>query len=221
MKYNEFSYIYPPRPLLFSKADINGSLSNGDWIAQLKLDDTRTLLVFHPDGTIQFWNRHKELQKAYSRPHPKLIESLKSLKLPAKKFYVFDALLLHSKNTLVKDTICLIDVLVYDNEYLLGSTFAKREELLLKICGHPKRLEVHTGLELALEVTPMLWVAKSYKKDFEILFKKWEKVFKEGQRIVEGLVFKRKDGQLGYHLSSEDANWLGKIRFPKEGIYRL
>lgn len=219
MKYNKFIYVYPPRPKLYSSTDLDFFGKN--YVAQLKLNDTRNVIFIHPDGKIEFRTRHKEPHKAYTRPHPKLIEALQGLGLPKGAFHVLDSLLLHSKTKHVKDTVCLMDILVYNGEYLLGSTFEEREKLLKQVCGNPRRLEQHSGLELALEIKPLLWLAKSYDMGFQSIWEHWQKVFESGEQIVEGLVFKLRAGKLGYHFNDDKCSWMGKIRYAKEGIYRM
>jgi ATP-dependent DNA ligase len=191
-------------------------LDDGSFVLQLKLDDTRNLIIIKPGLEIEMWNRHQERHKAYSKPHPKLIESIKNLGLDETKYHVFDSLLLHNKNALVKDTVVLIDILVHNSEYLIQTTFKERDELLEKICGHPKRLEQHSGLELGLEVTPLLWKAKSYTTNFQEIFDKFRKVFEGGQKIVEGVVLKRLNGRLDYHLNTDKCKWQIKMRYSKK-----
>ena len=216
MVYDKPIYIYPPRPQLYSKEDITKLFASGEYYCQLKLDDTRNLIIVCPNE-IQMYNRHNEKHKAYSKPHQALIDALNLLKLDRTKYHVFDSLLLHSKNKLVKDTVVLMDILVHDSEYLLDSTYEDRYQTLFKICGKPTNMERHSGLALALEVRPLLWLAKNYEDGFEFLWKKWERVFISGQRIVEGLVFKKKKGKLGYHYSSDKCTWMGKTRYEKKG----
>lgn len=208
MKYNKFRYIYPPRPKFYAIEDIESF--QGDWYAQLKLNDTRSLIVVHPNGEIVLWNRHKEQQKAYRDLHPKLKEGLQSLNLVKGKFYIFDGLLMHNKTRFVKNTICLMDILVYSGKYLMGTSYEERYKLLQSICNFPDKIEQDSGLELGLEVSPLLWLSKNYEIGFTGLWKKWEKI---KNAAVEGLVFKRKNGKLAYHFNNDKCDWQGKVRF--------
>lgn len=214
MKYLKPTYIYPPRPNLFHQEDIPFFSSNG-YIAQLKLDDTRNLIIVGPD-CFEMRTRHHTKHLAYANPHPELVEQVRNLKLDLSKYHVFDSLLLHSKNALVKDTVSLIDILVYNSEYLFGETFESRANLLSEVCRNPKKLENDSKLGLALKVSDKVWLAKNYTSGFRKLWEKWEKVFVGGQKIVEGLVFKKLDGRLGYHFSSDKCGWCGKIRYAKK-----
>lgn len=214
MKYLKPTYIYPPRPNLFHQDDIPFFSDNG-YIAQLKLDDTRNLIIVGPD-CLEMRTRHDTKHIAYSKPHPELAEQIMSLKLDYSKYHVFDSLLLHSKNALVKDTVSLIDILVYDSEYLYGETFGNRTKLLSEVCNNPKKLENISKLGLGLKVFNKVWLAKNYTSGFQKLWEKWGKTFTEGQKIVEGLVFKKIEGKLDYHFSSDKCSWSGKIRYAKK-----
>jgi hypothetical protein len=215
MKYSDSKFIFPPRPNLYDPDQLE-FFDNGEYWAQLKLDDTRNLIIMEPSGEIKLFTRHKTAHKAYSKPHPNLIAALSALKLEKGKYQVFDSLLMHSKNALVKDTVVLMDMLVYNSDYLYLVEYEDRYDMLKKVCGNPKKLEKDSSLELALKVTEHLWLAKNYEKDFRKLFNKWEGVFKDGQRIVEGLVFKQKTGKLEYHFNSEKCSWMYKVRYPKK-----
>ena len=216
MKYDNPVYIHPPRPQLYNKDSIPKLFNNGDWWAQIKLDDTRNLIILKPDGGIDLYNRHAEKHRGYCNPHPDLIKSFDSLALDRTKYQVFDSLLLHNKNALVKDTIVLMDILVYDGDYLYQVSYEDRYGILNKVCNTPTELEKKSGLELGMKVTDKLWLIQNFEGDFEALYKKWETKFLNGQRIVEGLVFKKKAGGLGYHFTSDKCNWQGKIRYPKK-----
>ena len=215
MKYNDGKFIFPPRPNLYDPDQLE-FFESGDWWAQLKLDDTRNLIIMCPDGEVKLFTRHKTAHKAYCKPHPDLIAALNSLPLEKGKYQVFDSLLMHNKNALVKDTVVLMDILVYNSDYLYLVDYEDRYDILAKICGKPKSLEKESGLALALKVNEHLWLAKNYEKDFRKLFEKWGTTFKDGQRIVEGLVFKKKDGKLEYHFNSEKCTWMYKVRYPKK-----
>lgn len=213
MKYTG-DYLFPPRPVLFTRHDLE-RLTNGEWVAQLKLDDTRNLIIVNKDG-VQMWNRHHELQKY--QPSPELAQEL--AKLNIKKTMVLDTLLLHHKNKLIKNTLVIIDIMVHNNEYLFQSEYADRYNKLASIFN-PASPESYSGLELGLECSKHIWLMQNFDTGFLKLFNKWEKTFNSGQRLVEGLVLKNKSGKLGFHYNSDKCDWQGKVRFPKEGIYRV
>ena len=215
MKYKDSKFIFPPRPNLYDPDKLE-FFDDGTYWAQLKLDDTRNLIIIEPDGNVKLFNRHKSAHKAYCNPHPDLISALSSVKTEKGKYQVYDSLLLHSKNALVKDTVVLMDILVYNSDYLYLVDYEDRYSILEGICGKPKSLEKDTGLALALKVSEHLWLAKNYESGFRDLFNKWGEVFKDGQRIVEGLVFKKKSGKLEYHFNSEQCSWMYKVRYPKK-----
>jgi hypothetical protein len=70
VRYNRWSYIYPPRPRTAIPFRETARYADGRWMAQLKLNGTRNLVAVSPDGVVSFWNRHKERHRAWSPPPP-------------------------------------------------------------------------------------------------------------------------------------------------------
>ena len=194
MKYEQFRYIYPPRPQRYDPAML-GTLAGH--VGQLKLNGTRTLVVIFPDRKIEFWTRHKTKHKAYSLDDA-MKSSLLELNLP-EGFIIFDGELLHNRSREYKNIIYFFDILVYGNLYLSEFTYAKRRKLL-EVVTNPTRKN-----DLALEKNKNIWVAKDYKK-LKFAFEKGR-----GNSIVEGLVVKNITSKLGYCFYSDKCNWAGKI----------
>ena len=209
MRYNKFRYIYPPRPVLYTLKQIDNFTENH--VAQLKLNGTRTGVVIFPDKSIEFWTRHETQHKAY-KVTDSMRDSLLSLDLSPRQFYYFDAELLHSKSSLIKDTIVLYDLFVYRSKYLFGITYADRLKHLRKLCGKPKILRKD---KLAYKVNDNVMLIKSYKKNFKKIFDR-----AHDHPIIEGVVVKNVKAELGYHYAHDKCNWMGKIRVPTNS-YKL
>lgn len=120
-------YIYPPRTtskIPYTKNPVLDMWRKWpDAVAQLKLNGTRNLIIVQPDRSIQFWNRHKELQK-YVIPAEMRSQILDMS--PAGYYTVWDTELVHTKTKDVKDVLYFFDCLVWESQHLLGSTYAER-----------------------------------------------------------------------------------------------
>ena len=209
MLYPKFRYIYPPRPALYTLKQIDNFTEH--YVAQLKLNGTRTGVVIYPDKSIEFWTRHKSLHKAY-KVTDSMRDSLLSLDLAPRKFYYLDGELLHSKSSLIKDTIVLYDIFVYRSKYLFGISYADRLKQLQKICRKPKILVKD---KLAYRVNKNVWLIKSYKKNFTKIFNR-----AHNHPIIEGIVVKNTTAKLAYHFTHDKCSWMGKIRVPTNS-YKL
>jgi ATP-dependent DNA ligase len=180
------------------------------WIAQLKYNGTRTLIFFLPDGSIEMWNRHQEKHKQYNMSGA-MKRSLEGLKLGKGMFHVLDGELLHNKTKGIKHRIVLFDVLVYDSEYLVGTTYEKRYHLLDALCLKPQETEKDTGRGIALRVNECLWLAPVFGRgDFK---KKYDELTDLDE--IEGLVLKDPKGKLDFGVKQENnIDW--QVRCRKE-----
>jgi len=126
---NPDRYIWPPRPDAAIPREETSFLKNTTWIAQLKYNDSRCLIKYLPDGSIELWNRHGEQFRSYHAPEW-LLDQLHGVKvdlgLHANKYHLLDGGLLDAKHRAIKDTIVIWDALVLNDEYLTGTTYAQR-----------------------------------------------------------------------------------------------
>jgi len=161
--YKKLFVMYPPRP--------DGSTPPEDmikypgWWAQRKFNGTRTLVLVDPDGTIHLRNRHQEPHRAYQMTYAMdaaWADLRERGKLDNGLWQVFDAELLHSKTTGVKDRMVLFDALVLDGRYLTGTTYQERYERLRALLRNPDTYETTTGHELALAFNEYLWFAENH-----------------------------------------------------------
>jgi ATP-dependent DNA ligase len=206
MKYDHWQYIYPPRPKTSIPFDATGQYADAAWTAQLKLNGTRNLIFVSPDGEVDFWNRHKERHKAWSPP-PQIVDAIKQ-QFACGKWIVVDSELLHSKHASVKNTLYLFGLLVCDNEYLVGCTYADCHAMLAQRCGKVKPIERFGGF--VSEVSTNIWLANLIPNE------QWDTAWQiaNSQPIVEGIVLKRLAAKLEY-ARSEDNNGSWMIRCRK------
>lgn len=185
MKYEKFRYYYPPRP--------ENKISNdqlfkyeGDYLSQPKLNGSCCELYISPEGEVRNFGRHKN-------------ESLSNFTLSNKEAKKLNktgkwmVLVGEYMNKNKKDEndkhwnhkFVIFDILVYNNEYLVGSTFKKRVKLLDEIFG---TTEYNENL---FKVSENIFRVKTFYSKFS---KIWSRITKVD--MIEGLVLKRINGKL-------------------------
>lgn len=184
MIYKDSKYIYPPRPEnCFPRAGMN-NFDNGTFMAQPKFNGSCTEVYFGPD----LWktmNRHKQ--------------PLTGCKLTKTEF---SALIPNMTNNVIcgeymnkskKDEfgkvfnhkLMIFDILVLDNEHLVGKTFIERYNILKDM------LNVVDENEYAYKITDNIYLTKNFFSGFGEI---WDKLTKID--MIEGLVLKRKEAGL-------------------------
>lgn len=211
MKMDKFYFIFPPRPcdgsIQYGEDTYQSYKTKPGYIAQLKLNGQRNLIYIFPDGHIEMWNRHGEKHRSYTPPKWMLDQITASFRIEPGKFTVLDGELLNNKDSTIKDTLCIWDILVYNGEYLIGTTYGERYNLLLNISAK------YADGDYAYEITNKLWVARN------ILPEMWDNEWaKTKTSYVEGFVLKRLDGKLEMGLKKcNNGSWLVRCRRPHAG----
>lgn len=206
MPYTKWSYIWPPRPRTAVPFDYIVRYRDGRWLAQLKLNGTRSLVAVSPEGDAEFWNRHKERHRAWTPPKW-IIDAVRE-RFTCGKWVVLDAELLHSKHASVKDTLYLFGALVLDGQYLVGESYETCYDGLVEACGRPTADVPGYGGFVA-EVGRGLWMARMIPQD------RWGEAWAVAQEnpIIEGLVLKRHKARLEFGRSeNNNGSWMIRCR---------
>jgi ATP-dependent DNA ligase len=82
--------------------------------------------------------------------------------------------------------LVIFDILVYDSNYLVGSTFETRVKLLDELYGNKQ-----CDKEYLYNISENVYRVRTYTKNFKNLFNNLIKI-----GMYEGLVFKRMSGKL-------------------------
>ena len=235
MKVTPTQYIFPPRAEVCTpKDDANVFLELG-WCPQFKYNDTRTTIKILPNHKIELWNRHGERLRSYTTPDW-LIEQLQQaaviLGLTSDNYHLLDGGLLDQKHKAIKDTIVLWDILVRDNEHLLGTTYQARYNSLKDRIStqetywytHPS----HDPIDFGIKLTDNIILARQYKTtDWETI---WNTVHtinapftnnNDIKPILEGVVLKLGEGKLTMGFKERNnTDWMVKCRV-KTGRHRF
>lgn len=200
--YDEYLYLYPPRPENAITPDRIAYYEKQGWVGQYKKNGTNSVVALSPDGKFTAMNRHKEEHRAWQlTDHVKevLIELL-----PRNSWTVLVGEILHNKTPTIKDTMYFHDVLVLNSTYLLGSTFEHRQQWLAEIL--PSNVESYSHYV----VTEKVWRARTFTSGLSERFKAIKDT-----KIDEGLVLKKPQSTLKYcDIEKNNTSWQIKCRYP-------
>ena len=197
MKYDEYQYLWPPRP---EQKIPQGLLTfyekKGFW-GQIKKNGTCTL-IFAKGNQVIFKTRHDDDHKAWT-PKP---EHVKFFQSKSNEWCVFVAELLHSKTPHIKDQLYIFDMIVEDGEQLTGVTFAERQRRLYS------RFPNGVYERDQYRVHPNVSLAMNFKANYQDLWKSL-------QDEDEGLVLKDPNAKLVACMKqTSNAGWQVKSRRP-------
>jgi ATP-dependent DNA ligase len=214
---SNFEMFYPPRTKAVCPPGDNPVRRMwekfSDAIVQFKLNGSRNMTVIHPDGRIEMFNRggpnqRPILHKQY-RLTPIMKGEIESLNLKKGMLHVLDGELIHAKTKDVKDVLYLFDLLVFEDQLLLGMDYATRYDKLLRIVG-PRFFP----LDFAPKEGKM-YIAQSFGMD------RCEWAWLEAQKsdYCEGLVLKR-TGSISRLMPGENeinnGAFMSRMRKPKK-----
>lgn len=160
---SEDHYIFPPRTKDSTPRSELAIYASLGWQAQLKYNDSHALIKYKSDGSVELWNRHAERFRTYTAPDW-LLEQLNSLRprlrLQPGTWTLLDGGVLDHKHVAIRDTIVIWDVLVYNGQHLVGTTYQHRYNLLFDHL-------IGNGGNGAAQATPWFYVTpKGVSHDF-------------------------------------------------------
>jgi ATP-dependent DNA ligase len=212
MKYTEYKYIYPPRPSQTTQPSELSKYDNGQFIAQPKYNGT-CCVAFISKDSIKIMNRHnRPITSNYSQIDFSGLHSGDGWMVLCGEFL--------NKNKLGEDgkpfnlKFVIWDILVYDGDYMIGSTFEERLLLLEKLFPTTSTIISKDNIKSYghLNVTKHQGVFKAptYINFFEDLYQDIVNT-----DLYEGLVIKRIDAKLSLGLNeNNNSNWQIKCRKP-------
>lgn len=220
LKVKPDQYIFPPRSknaVPREQSSIFGALG---WKAQLKYNDTRTIIKYCHDDKIELWTRHAEKFRSYNPP-AWLVEELAQIGSMLNRtpgtVMMLDGGLLDQKHRLIKDTIVIWDMLVFDDEHLLGTTYASRYGRIAGLTSGPWCYNVPKvgNVEFGLRLTDHVLVPECHSSEsWTTLWTKVDQVNKPfDSPVLEGLCFKDMNGKLELgHREINNSSWFMRSR---------
>lgn len=220
MTANATRYIFPPRTkICFPRSDAT-FLKGDHWQAQYKYNDSRCLIKLTPQGTIELWNRHAERFRTYTAP-PELISQAQEVfqKLGCTTYSLLDGGLLAQKHPAIKDKIVVWDIIVHNEQHLLGTKYLERYQKILNVSTEETQKYIDKAgeiYEIGRNITQDIFMPTNNPQD------NWENMWNTIDRInkyypnnplIEGLVYKNINGilQMGYK-EENNTDWSYKSR---------
>lgn len=212
MKYNKYSYLFPPRPIQTTKNDQLDKYDNGEFIAQPKYNGT-CCNVFISKDELHVMNRHKgEIISNYSKIDFRGLHSGEGWMVLCGEFL--------NKNKKGEDgnpfnlKFVIWDILVYESKYLLGYTTIERLNLLQQLFPCNRMVVGEDKFEsykhLCCTKYQNVYKSPTYINNFSDLYNSIVDT-----DLYEGLVLKRKHAKLTLGLNEKNNNdWQIKCRKP-------
>ncbi len=214
VRYESYSYLFPPRPIQTTKHTELGKYDNGQFIAAPKYNGDCSN-VFISEKEVIVMNRHKEKMKGdYSKVDFRGMYD----GLGCKGWLVISGEFLNKSKKgedgkLFNLKFIIWDILVYNGDYMIGSTFGYRVELLEKLFPSTKMMvkkdkKMEMYKHLCCTMYNDIYKAPAYYSGFEKLYNDIVNT-----DIYEGVLLKRIDGKLSYGLNTNNNNsWQIKCR---------
>lgn len=204
MLYNKFSYIYPPRPKSAAPICDICKYDNNSMISQVKVNGSNSE-IYTNGKEFYVYNRHGEKLTNFNLNKEEILDNLYNL--PNNKWLCINSEYLNkNKNdengNSFNHKLIIFDILVYDSDYLLNSTFEDRIKLLDDLYG-----KKDSEKEYLYSISENIYRVKTYENGFMNLYNKYSKI-----DIIEGLILKRKKGRL--EIGKEPCN-KQQIKFRK------
>ena len=200
IKYQSFQYIFPPRPKNpIPDTDLK-IWDNGMMIAQPKINGSNCT-IYTNGKDIYVYNRHGQRLTGFDISKDEILKLYNG-----NGWMVLNGEYTNkSKNDIngnvFSKKFCLFDILVKDNNYLIGTTFQQRVDMIDELYGIPN--------DYIGQITENTYRIKSFNRDFKQIFDDLTKI-----DMVEGLVLKRKSAKLEIG-TSENNNSKSQIKARK------
>lgn len=203
-KYDKLKYMYPPRPEYVISPDQLHKYE-GTHVAQPKLNGS-CCLIFIKGSEIKIYNRHG---KPNLTGYKLKSEDVKILNCGNENWNVIVGEYMNKSQDGLdgkpwNHKFVIFDILVYNGEYLLGSTLEERIKLLDALFG------TEDENEYLYKINEYIYRVKSFTDKF---FERWQKVTNIG--MFEGWVLKKPNAKLDRGLTEKNNTlWQNKCRKP-------
>jgi len=187
MKFENYRYIYPPRPKNAIHSDDLTFWDNGSLMAQPKLNGSNTTIYTNGEQVI-IMNRHGARLTNFQIP----LDEIKSLYRGVRgQWLVINGEYLNKskqdeRGITFNHKLIIFDILVYKSDYLVGQTFQQRVHLLDELYG-----KNDSEKSYLYSVSDNVYRVKSFDTGFKSLFDQLSPI-----DMIEGLVMKRKNAKL-------------------------
>jgi len=223
--YTKFSYKYPPRPESRITSDQLVKYVK-DYIGQPKMNGSCCEIFISPEGEVRNFGRHKnENLTNFKITNDELVK----LNTTGKWMVLVGEYMNKNKKGLDgkpwNHKFVIFDILVYESDYMVGSTYQSRIELLDEIFG------TKDYNEYLYKISDNIYRVKTFYEDFTNVWNRIEGIDAELKKkaraskeddifILEGLVLKKAKAKLerGFREKNNTLSQL-KARLPKKNYH--
>jgi len=203
MRYDNYKYIYPPRPRNAIPSDELDFWDNNTLLGQPKLNGSNATIYTNGERVIVM-NRHNERLTNVQVPIEEILSIYKGTGWMVLNAEYMNKSKSDENRQVFNHKFVIFDILVLDNDYLVGSTFEQRVLLLDELYGN-----VACEKDYLWKVSDNIYRVKSYTRDFLELYNSLVEI-----DMIEGLVLKRKGAKLE-RGTSESNNVRSQIKCRK------
>lgn len=192
MIYKEDRYIYPPRPENKFPASGMDKFDNGLFLAQPKFNGS-CVEIYLNSHDWKVMNRHNDEKKYFEIDKNEFNFLIPNL---GTNLFVGEYMNKSKKDENEKNfnnKFVIFDILVYNNEYLIGKTFKERIDLLYNM------LNIIDENSYSYKLSENIFITKTFYNDFSNLWNGFIKI-----DMIEGLVLKRKNAGLEYGFNPKN-----------------
>jgi hypothetical protein len=203
MKYFKYRYIYPPRPKNAISPEDLDFWDNNTMICQSKLNGSNATI--YTDGKkIIVMNRHGQKLMNVKVSDSEILSIYRGDGWMILNCEYMNKSQNDENKKVFNHKLVIFDILAYNGEYLVGSTFSERVELLERIYG-----KNDSEKDYLYSISSNIYRVKSYTTDFKKIFDEFIKI-----DMIEGLVMKRSSAKLEAGLT-ESNNTKSQIKCRK------
>ncbi len=186
MKYSNYRYLYPPRPKNAISPEDLDFWDNNNMICQPKLNGSNASIYTNGQKIIVM-NRHGQKLTNVRVSDSEILSIYKG----DGGWMVLNCEYLNKSksdenNEVFNHKFVIFDILAYNGEYLVGSTFSERIELLDNLYGVDD-----SEKDYLYKISDNFYRVKSYNNGFKKIFYDLTPI-----DMIEGLVMKRKNAKL-------------------------
>jgi len=206
MKFENYRYVYPPRPKNAIHSDDLTFWDNNSLLAQPKLNGSNTTIYTNGEQVI-IMNRHGARLTNFQIP----LDEIKSLYRGVRgQWLVINGEYLNKskqdeRGITFNHKLIIFDILVYKSDYLVGQTFQQRVHLLDELYG-----KNDSEKSYLYSISDNVYRVKSFDTGFKSLFDQLTPI-----DMIEGLVMKRKNAKLEIG-NTENNNTKSQIKARKK-----
>lgn len=204
MRYDNYKYIYPPRPKNAIPSDELDYWDNNTLLAQAKMNGSNATIYTNGDKVIVM-NRHNERLTNVQVPMEEILAIYKGTGWMVLNAEYMNKSKSDENRQVFNHKFVIFDILVLDNDYLVGSTFEQRVLLLDELYG-----KVPCEKDYLWKISSNIYRVKSYSRDFLELYNSLVEI-----DMIEGLVLKRKGAKLE-RGNTENNNTKSQIKCRKK-----